>query len=126
MHMKIMINLKLILIFLIMKEGCSNITSIGFYATKIMELLQLGKIDKGLVSKHGKYTFISSCWFRNKPNKENGYKYNKVQESGDVYIEHAILITTKYKRGKYDSIKFYRVLSIFRIYYNKWFIHMDS
>ena len=43
--------------------ACENITSIGLYAMKIMELLQLGKIEKGSVSAQIKYTSLSSHWF---------------------------------------------------------------
>ena len=68
--MKIMIRLQLILIFygedgsrelltLKLMLVCGNIISIGFYSMEIIELLQLGKIEKESVSSHGKYNSLS-------------------------------------------------------------------
>ena len=82
----------------------SNITSIGLYAMKIIELLKLGKIEKGSVSSHGKYTSLYSRWFRSKTKKKNEPKEKIVQASDDVYIERESIITMKYQGGKYDSI----------------------
>ena len=53
--------------------GCNHIISIGFHAMELMEFLQLGKLDKGLVSIQGNYTSLTSLWFR--------YKYKKHTES---------------------------------------------
>ena len=52
--------------------GCINITSIGLHARKIMELLQLCKIEKGSVSLQGKYTSLNSQSFiyKHKKNTE--------------------------------------------------------
>ena len=43
-----------------------------YYTVKIKEFLQLGKIEKVLVSVHRKYTSLSSHWFISKPRK--GYE----------------------------------------------------
>ena len=95
---------------------CDNIVPIVLYAMKIMKWLQLVKFEKVLVSEQRNYTYLSSNWFRSKPNKGSEYKSNKVQESNNVYIEHVSLIIIKFKQGKLDSIENYRGIDIFRKY----------
>ena len=51
-----------------------------------MELIQLGKIEKGLVSAQRKYTYLYVCWFRYKPRKGGESNYKKLQASNNVYI----------------------------------------
>ena len=106
--------------------GSGDISSIGVYAVKIMELLQLGKTEKGSVSAQSKYTSLSSRSFRSKPSKVGESKDNKIQVSDDVYIESDSLITMKFQWVQAESIEHYRVLGIFSKYYNKWFVHVDS
>ena len=65
--------------------GCSNITSIGLHARKIMELLQLCKIEKGSVSLQGKYNSLTSRQLRSKHNNKTESKVKKVQTYNDIY-----------------------------------------
>ena len=51
-----------------------------------MELIQLGKIEKGLVSAQRKYTYLYVCLFRYKPRKGGESNYKKLQASNNVYI----------------------------------------
>jgi len=52
--------------------GCTNIGSIAPYAVKIMELLQIGKIEKGSLQPEGKFQSIVGRWFKCKPKTRVG------------------------------------------------------
>ena len=106
--------------------GCSNIKSIGLHAMEIMELIQLGKIEKVSVSLQGKYTSLNLRWFRSKHTNNIESRVKKVQKYNDVYIEPDGIIAINFKLGETDSIEYYRVLGIFIKYYNKWFVNINS
>ena len=106
--------------------GCSNIKSIGLHTMEIMELIQLGKIEKVSVSLQGKYTSLNLRWFRSKHTNNIESRVKKVQKYNDVYIEPDGIIAINFKLGETDSIEYYRVLGIFIKYYNKWFININS
>ena len=106
--------------------GCSNIKSIGLHTMEIMELIQLGKIEKVSVSLQCKYTSLNLRWFRSKHTNNIESRVKKVQKYNDVYIEPDGIIAINFKLGETDSIEYYRVLGIFIKYYNKWFININS
>ena len=68
---------------------------LGLQSIKIMELLWLGKIDKGSVSAQIKYIYLSSRWFISKPMEGGESKDKKVQAINYVHNERDSLITIK-------------------------------
>lgn len=108
--------------------GCTNIGSIAPYAVKIMELLQIGKIEKGSLQPEGKFQSIVGRWFKCKPKTRvgSGNAETEIREGDSQYINRDSLVSMKCKRGKNVSIQLYRVLAIFSKHYNKWFTHWDS
>ena len=106
-------------------QVCSNITYIVLHAMKIMELVQLVKIEKGSVSSQGDYTSLNLRWFISKHKKKNESKVKKLQTYNEVYIERGGLILMKFKQGVGESIEYCRLICICSKYYNKWFVRID-
>ena len=98
-----------------------------------MELLQLGRIDKGSVSMDGKYTSLSACLFGCKDKKKSlpsserseGRSGGSREETDKCYISRDTLVKFHAKRGKRESIEYYRVIGIFSKHYIKWFLDWD-
>ncbi|KAL9188604.1 hypothetical protein ACHAXT_006982 [Thalassiosira profunda] len=104
-----------------------HIPSIGSRVLKIMQLLQLGKIEKGSLLPDGKYTSLNARWFGCKKKKATTEEPSDDDEAnGGLYIERDCIVTMKCKRGKSESVASYRVLAIFSKHYNKWYVHWDS
>ena len=49
-----------------------------------------------------------------------------MQSIDNFNLESGSLIITKCQCGKDESMEYYRVLGIFRKYYNKWFVSIES
>jgi hypothetical protein len=105
---------------------CEKIADIGSHALKIMELLQLGKIEKGAMSMEGKYKSLNARWFGCKHSKKSTLGDGEEAAAGRCLISRDTLVKFRVKRGKKESVQFFRVLGIFSKHYNKWFIHWDS
>jgi hypothetical protein len=94
---------------------------------RVMEFPQLGKIEKGSVSSEGKFKSFHGRWFNAKnyaaANKEDD---DTTQDTGGTIHQKGSLITLKAKRGKRESVEYYRVLAIFSKHYNEWFLHWDE
>jgi hypothetical protein len=105
---------------------CEKIDNIGSHALKIMELLQLGKIEKGAMSMEGKYKSLNARWFGCKHSKKSTPGDGKEAAAGRCLISRDTLVKFRVKRGKKESVECFRVLGIFSKHYNKWFIHWDS
>ena len=93
---------------------------------KLMELLQLGKLEKGALTTLSKYKSRNDRWFTAKEKK----KTNEVEsDDGDDENEHVrfdSVVQLRCKNGASESIEYYRVLSFFAKYYNKWFMATDD
>ena len=117
--------------FLQLKEllASPNISSMGRHALSIMELMQLGKIEKGSLMPDGKFKSLNARWFGCKKKKGKSGDENEATEGdGNKYIQIQCdgLIRMKCVRGTSTTIEYYRVLAIFSKHYNKWFIDWDS
>ena len=84
-----------------------------------MELISLGKLDKGETASSEKYKSRNERWFNQKqknPSKEeitDGIEY--------IYIQRDSLIQVRCKCGIAEMVECYQVLDFFTKYYNKWF-----
>ena len=104
-------------------------TNVGPYCLRVIELLQLGKIEKGSSKSDAKSKSLKQRWFTAKGKKGVGQHNSKndIDPIGEVWIERDSLITMKCKRGKgNETIEYYRVLAVFTKYYNKWFVATDE
>ena len=103
--------------------GCGDITSVCDWALNLVELLQLGKMEKGALTAASKYNSRNGRWFGQKPKKDS-----LVEDGGDadLYIERDSMIQLTCKRGNTEAIENYRVLAFFTKYYNKWFVAMEK
>ena len=95
---------------------------IGLHALKIMELMQLGRIEKDSELMDLKFKSLQSRWYGCKQNRP---KDNKVANGG-VYISRDTLITLSVTQGNTTTLVHYRVFAIFSKHYNKWFLHWDQ
>jgi hypothetical protein len=106
---------------------CNSIDVISMEALKTIELLFIGKLEKGAVTKSSKVKSINERWFNQKTKQDTfqiGNKCNREQES--LFIQRDSLIHLRSERGGSESIEFYRVLSFFSKYMNKWFVPKED
>ena len=101
-----------------------DIATMGCQVVKIMELMQLGKHEKGSIVPDGKYKSLNARWFGCQKKLKDS-KGHSVEDSG-IYIRRDTLIKMKCKRGRSETIEYYRVFAIFSKGYNKWWIHLDD
>jgi len=108
---------------------CEKIDAIGMQALKVMELLQLGKMEKGSISSKGRYRSLNARWFGCKMKKSSAQEQSsmgKATPADKCMISRDTLVKFRVKRGKNESVEHFRVLAIFSKHYNKWFIHWES
>ena len=74
---------------------------------KLMELMQVGKFEQGLVLPDGKYTSLQARWFRG---KNKSIDNNTVSEDATIFV----------------TVEKNRVLCIFSKSYNKWYVEWDN
>ena len=106
----------------------TNIALIGSYALKIMELLQLGKIERGSVLPDGKYNSLNGRWFGCKTRATKQATSTEVAPEGTVqqYIGRDTLVKVKCKRGRVVTVEWFCVLCLFSKHYNKWYVHWEN
>jgi hypothetical protein len=110
-----------------LKPDCTN-EQIGIHALNIMQLMQLGSIDKGSKSMELKYKSLSARWFGCKAKKAggNGDKCPENSSDSNDYISRDSLVTINVTRGTCTSLEHYRVLALYSKHYNKWYLHWDD
>jgi hypothetical protein len=88
----------------------------------LVELLQLGKLEKGAATTASKFKSLKGRWFSQKGDHEivDGDK------DGERYIQRDSLIKVHCKCGEIISIENYRVLDFFTKYQNKWFASTEE
>jgi hypothetical protein len=101
----------------------NSMQQIGEFISKVMEFVQLGKIEKGSVFGEGKFMSLLGRWMTAKKQSDASEISENVEGS---YIKRDSLIRLKAKRGNSESIEYYRVLAIFSKSYNKWYLHWDE
>eukprot|EP00957_Ditylum_brightwellii_P023603 1781534-Ditylum_brightwellii.AAC.1 len=89
-----------------------------------MELLSLGKLDKGAATSASKVMLRNEMWF-NKKQKKPLKKEPKDVNNG-FYIQPDSLIQVKCKHRSFATVEFYHVLAFFTKYYNKWFVSEEE
>ena len=105
----------------LLQPGCS-VEQIGLHALKLMELMQLRRIEKGSELMDLKFKSLQSRWYGCKQNRpEDG----EVANVG-IYISRDTLISLPVTRGNTTTLEHCRVLALFSKHYNKWFLHWDG
>ena len=104
-----------------------QIPLLGKRVLKIVELMQLGKIEKGALVPDGKYTSLVARWFNTKKKKKaSGEEAASIEANEGVYIERNSVVKMKCKQGSTTTVESYRVLAIFSKFYNKWHLEWDN
>eukprot|EP00957_Ditylum_brightwellii_P082176 6248582-Ditylum_brightwellii.AAC.1 len=89
-----------------------------------MELLSLGKLDKGATTSTTKFMLRNERWFNRKQKKP--LKEGSKDVNNGLYIQHDSLIQVKCKCGSVKTVEFYHVLALFTKYYNKCFVSEEE
>ena len=107
--------------------GSDNLDLIGRSCRKLMQFMQLGKCEKGSISMEGKFKSLQMRSFAIKTAKRSNDSTVRGGNSNcRQIIKRDTLVTYRVKRGKTESLEYYRVLAIFSKHYNKWFLHWDD
>jgi hypothetical protein len=97
---------------------CDDIGDIAACALKLVQLVQLGKLEKGALTSDGHFNSRNGRWFGKKKKATSV----SVGEEAELFIRRNSLIQLNCMRGKSESVEHYRVLALFSKFYNKWFV----
>lgn len=108
-----------------------HLNDVGLSALKLIELLQLGKLDRGAVSTSGsgKYNSLSGHWFlAKKISTSKGVDENmNMGEEGRTALNicpDSIITLNAKNRDKVVSEQSYHVLGIYHKHNNKWYMEV--
>jgi len=106
---------------------CANIDDVSFVALKVLQLLQLGKLEKGAVTTSSKYKSLKERWFSQKAKESLPDDAGEVENGGaDLFIQRDSLIQLNCKRSRSSSVENYRVLAFFTKFHNKWYLATED
>ena len=95
------------------------------HAHKLMGCLNLGKREADSLTMETKSKSRNERWFTSKEKSSSGQDGGTVPEDtsadNNTYIRRDSLIKLNCKRGKVETVEYYRVLAIFKKFYNKWY-----
>jgi hypothetical protein len=92
-----------------------------------MSGMELGKFEKGSIFSDSKAKSLRQRWFSSKNTTElSSGDVTQTGDSEESFVQCNSLIKSRCKRGKHESIKHYRVLAIFKKYYNKHYVATDG
>ena len=104
---------------------CNKIEKTIRLSQKLVDRLDLNNIDQGFVTKTTKLNHWNSGGFQPKGNSNtNSVKYEKSYI--DIFIDRYSLIQMRCKWVRRESVEYYRFLSLFKKYYNKWYISEED
>lgn len=102
----------------------SDIPSLGRNAMKMIEMMHLGKSEKGSLLPDGKYNSLNGRWFGSKKQASSTNQPGAVVDAS--FIKHNSLVVLNVKKGQRITQEHYRVLGIFSKSHNKWLVHLDE
>jgi hypothetical protein len=121
---------KMALDYLLMLLQITQVEDIGHAALKLIEMLQLGKLDKGalLTSGDAKYKTLIGCWFSAKKTSTEmvigGTNGGKLV-NGSVYTcQDTIITLDAVNQDKAVSVEYYPVLGLYNKHYNKLYMEV--
>lgn len=105
----------------------NDINDVSNEALKLIELLVLGKLEKGAVTKAAKVKSISERWFNQKTKKPTTNEEENEDAAGDsLFIRRDSLVQLGCNIGGSDAIEYFRVLAFFSKYMNRWFVSKED
>lgn len=108
---------------------CDDLREVQYSTLQLVQLLELGKLEKGAVSTESKYNSRNGRWFNLKQKKNDSSSEGVEGPSNgesDLYIERDSLIQLNCKRGRNVCVENYRVLAFFNKFYNKWYLPTED
>ena len=108
-----------------------QLSSVGLSALKLIEVLQLGKLDKGAESTSGvgKFNSLTGRWFSAKKVGTGGNQTTNLEEEASPVIKigrNSIITLNAKNRDKVVSEQDYRVLGIYHKHNNKWYMEVGD
>jgi hypothetical protein len=99
-----------------------DVSTINAHNMKIMELLELGRLegDKGSTIFDYKCKSFQQRWFE-VSNKNREQEMEVDGEGEDIFVQCESLVVLRCQRGKSISYENYRVLASFSKHYKKWY-----
>ena len=100
-----------------------DVSTINVHNMKIVELLELGKLegDKGSSFFDYKCKSFQQRWFTKTESKKNSEEEMDVDGEDEVFVQRESLVVLRCQRGKSVSKENYRVLGSFSKHYKKWY-----
>ena len=102
---------------------CRDITDVPICTLKLVQLVQLGNLEKGALSSSASFQSRNDRWFSQKKKKMVSVGDKGSDDAvAENYIQRDSLVQIYCKHGKSISVGNYRVLAFFSKYYNKWYV----
>ena len=107
---------------------CNNNNSVSGCTLKLVQLLHLGKLERGEIPSDLKHNLRNGCWFSQKSKKEDNSEGGDGDggDNSDMFIERNNVIQLSCKCGESVSVENYRVLAFFTKFYNKWYVAKED
>ena len=101
----------------------SQLEDVVFEANKLMQLMGLGKIEKGALDMKAKYNSRNGRWYNSEPKKKTT---NDNQDDSGLFLQRDSRVMLQMKRGGAVELASYKVLSLFTKSSNKWFVSEED
>jgi hypothetical protein len=91
-----------------------SLSDFGNCCYELMNMMELGKFEKGSIFSDSKAKSLRQRWFSSKNTTElSSGDVTQTGDSEESFVQCNSLIKSRCKRGKHESIKHYRVLANF-------------
>ena len=101
----------------------NEIGKVQFEASTLMQLLGLGKVEKGSSDMKSKYKSLTERWY-NQVSTKKKEAINK--HDSDLVLQRDSIVNLQLKRGGTVEVASYRVFSLFTMYNKKWFVSEED
>ena len=107
--------------------NCTELGQISTCSLKLIQLLDLGKIDSGSIASQSKYMTRNQRWFKAEEGDTNNSDEVEVDAPQGKFVTRNSLIQLSCARGKTNtSVEYYCVQSFFTKTYNKWYMSVEG
>ena len=112
----------------VINSGTNTSTSddlgdIAIEASKLMQLMGLGKIEKGALDRKAKFKSLNERWYNEESSKKTVHER---QHDSGLFLQVSSRIVLEMKRGGAVELASYKVLCLFTKSSNKWFVSEEN
>ena len=101
----------------------NDLGDIAIEASKLMQLMGLGKIEKGALDRKAKFKSLNERWYNEESSKKTVHER---QHDSDLFLQVGSRIVLEMKRGGAVELASYKVLCLFTKSSNKWFVSEEN